>query len=226
MRHKPNQVQVGEQQRAFGWENVMVRTTLAILAFLIVPTVSQAQCDNHGTARWPVKTSAISTADNDAHTLTADAFVHAQDLDINSQDVPNDSFISQDAQIGNATVREGQLVQVSGYISDVRCEKGDGDYHADFRADDSVSGACAEVEVPNPDNIADQNTKARVSEARQAFDGWLNQQTPVHVTLIGQLFYDYTHHSATDPGGGRGAGHCAATLWEIHPLLKVFVLNA
>lgn len=198
----------------------------AIVVVLAIPIAARAQCDSHGAARWPVKTSAISTADNDVHRLTAQAFVNASDLSVKPQDVPNDGFIDQDVKIGDASVREGQLVEVSGYLSDVRCEHKDGDYHGDFRADGSGSGPCAEVEVPYPENIAGPATKDRVTEARQAFDQWLNQRGVYHVTLVGQLFYDSTHQSSPDPGGGRGKGHCAATLWEIHPVLKVFPWQA
>lgn len=201
----------------------MRRVLLLIAIVCCLPTAAYAQCDKHGSARWPVKTSAISTASNAATILTPDAFVNAPDLDIPASAVPDDRFIAQDATIGDKVVREGQLVEITGFVSDVRCEENDGDYHGDFRADGSGAGPCAEVEVPFPGNVAGPATNARVAEARQAFDQWVGQKTTVHVTLIGQLFYDSTHHSSTDPGGGRGAGHCAATLWEIHPVLKVFV---
>lgn len=199
--------------------------TLGCLLVVISHTNARAQCTSHGTARWPVKTSAISTADNDAHTILAQDFVQAADLNISPNEVPNDSFIAQDAQIGNETVREGNLVLIRGYLSDVRCEVNDGDYHGDFRPDDGGSGPCAEVEVPYPENIPDAYTRGHIQAVRDTFDQWLGQSQTVHVTLIGQLFYDETHHSSGNPGGGRGRGHCAGTLWEIHPVLKVFMLQ-
>lgn len=201
-----------------------VLSCIAVVIVVSVPAVAHAQCNGSGTARWPVKTSAISSATNTASQLDVAAFVIAPDLGITS--APNNSFIDQNVTIGGVTVREGQLVQVTGYLSDVHCDK-DGDYHGDLRANDSGTGPpCAIVEVPYPPNVANPETNARVSEARQAFDQWLDQHTIVHVTLVGQLFYDSTHHSSTNPGGGRGTGFCAKTLWEIHPVLKVFVAGA
>jgi hypothetical protein len=202
-------------------------SALALVGLLttLTGTDARGQCDSHGTARWPVKTSAISTADNDAHTILAQDFVQAPDLNISANEVPNDSFISQDVQIGAETVREGNLVLIRGYLSDVRCEANDGDYHGDFRPDDTGSGPCAEVEVPYPENISDVYTRGHVQNVRTAFDQWLSKSQTEHVTLIGQLFYDETHHSSGSAGGGRGKGHCAGTLWEIHPVLKVFMLQ-
>ena len=195
-----------------------------IMILSLLPAMTNAQCDKHGTARWPVKTSAISTADNNATILAADDFVNGPDLDISAAAVPDDRFIDQDVTIGRKIVREGQLVEISGFVSDVRCEQNDGDFHGDFRAAGNGTGPCAEVEVPYPGNVSNPTTNARVTEARQAFDQWVGRSATVHVTLIGQLFYDSTHHSSSNPGGGRGASRCAATLWEIHPVLKVFVL--
>jgi len=49
---------------------------------------------------------------------------------------------------------------------------------------------------------------------------------PMRMRLVGQLFYDQTHSTSGDPGGGRGKqGHHAATLWEIHPLFSATFLD-
>lgn len=194
---------------------------------IVVSHSALAQCNSQGKARWPVKTSAISTANNDAHVVSAQDFIQAPDLDITSNDAPNDSFIQLAVQIGSDTLHEGDLVLIRGYLSDVRCEAGDGDYHGDLRADDSGSGPCAEVEVPYPPNISDDYTRGHVQGVRDTFDQWLGQTQTAHVTLIGQLFFDATHNgtSSGDPGGGRGKGRCAATLWEVHPVVKMFMLQ-
>src|SRR5262249_23299500 len=51
---------------------------------------------------------------------------------------------------------------------------------------------------------------------------------PIFVRVEGQLFFDTAHYpTATDPGGGRGKDGChAATVWEIHPVTSITLVNA
>src|SRR5439155_7209774 len=114
----------------------------------------------------------------------------------------------------------------------------DGDYHiqvSDSRTDrDNV----VIMEVPYPDFASNAQLKTKVDALRAKLRGKLHKGTefsmskgscmlhPVRMRLVGQLFYDETHSTSGDPGGGRGKqGHHAATLWEIHPLFSATFLD-
>ncbi len=116
--------------------------------------------------------------------------------------------------LGGADFQEGDFVTTSGYVLASVCEQDDGDFHIDL-APSAHASTCAVVEVPNPYFIGQRNLAQSV-DASEAFAKSLSQGQ--HITVTGQLFYDAQHGS---DGGGRGIGHCARSLWEIHPVFRV-----
>ncbi|MBV8532085.1 MAG: hypothetical protein JO104_12275 [Candidatus Eremiobacteraeota bacterium] len=98
-----------------------------------------------------------------------------------------------------------------------KCEGDDGDFHIDL-ADSADATTCAVVEVPNPTYISDTTLQPMVAAAEQT----AKQLSPGDsITVSGQLFYDMTHGGGASPGGGRGKGYCAQSLWEVHPIFNI-----
>jgi hypothetical protein len=125
--------------------------------------------------------------------------------------------LPQPIALGNEQFHEGDLVSVSGFVLKSTCEHDDGDFHIDLGSSANAA-TCLIVEVPNPAYIASPPLRAAVAKAEIAAKS-LSPGT--RVTVSGQLFYDATHMSSTDPGGGRGVGHCARSLWEVHPVFSI-----
>jgi hypothetical protein len=136
----------------------------------------------------------------------------------------DDERIPVPVSVGSTSVREGQIVAVEGYVYAIGCES-DGDYHIDVTATDHADDTtCFVAEVPLPQYISDASLRSIVTRARA--EGAALQPGD-HIHIVGQFFYDAWHMPNTpaklhdDPGGGRGKGHCAGTLWEVHPILSV-----
>jgi hypothetical protein len=85
---------------------------------------------------------------------------------------------------------------------------------------------CLISEAPDSDEIADADLKALAMQVRDQLGTlpkgiFTCKAKPVAVTVTGQLFLDAHHIGKGDPGGGRGANHCATTAWEIHPITGI-----
>jgi hypothetical protein len=119
--------------------------------------------------------------------------------------------------LGNNDFHEGDLVTVSGVVIVSTCEHDDGDFHIDLGSADG-SSTCAIVEVPNPAYIAPGPLRTLIASAEAVAKTLAPGD---QVTVSGQLFYDATHTSSADPGGGRGKHRCAQSLWEVHPVLSI-----
>jgi hypothetical protein len=125
--------------------------------------------------------------------------------------------IPQPVAIGTEQYHEGDLVTVTGFVLSSTCEHDDGDFHIDL-GDKAGGGTCAVVEVPNPTYIGDANLRAAVTKAQATAH---TLAVGDRITVSGQLFYDATHTTQHDPGGGRGVRHCAKSLWEVHPVFNI-----
>lgn len=204
-------------------------------------TAPSASCDTKGPGkeRWAIKTS-LSKATVSAQTLD-DAISSAADV-ADFMTVKNigkiaKSFdtkrVSTPISLAGDSVKEGDIVGVTGFIRSVGCE-GDGDFHVNISPSRSTT-KCAVVEVPNPAKLEHTPSAAFVKQKTAALRKTLakmyaaakaNNKTYPKVTFAGQLFYDGTHFTASKPGGGRGAQlapgtPCATRLWELHPALAL-----
>jgi hypothetical protein len=121
--------------------------------------------------------------------------------------------------IGGRQLREGNFIRVSGVVLASTCEHDDGDFHVDL-GDSANSDTCAVVEVPNSAYIEQQPLAAMIGAAEAKAKGLARGED---VSVIGQLFYDTAHGGTSSPGGGRGVGHCAQSLWEVHPVFAISI---
>jgi len=119
------------------------------------------------------------------------------------------------------------MISVEGFLYRARCQK-DGDYHLEIGVRSTSRTQCLIVEAPDPDEIEDEALKARVAKVRETLDtldpglfSGAADTTSVPVKITGQFFLDAYHIGGTDPSGHRGTGHCAANVWEIHPLTAI-----
>lgn len=128
----------------------------------------------------------------------------------------DDERISDPVEIGDVTAYEGQTVTASGTVVASTCEKDDGDFHIDLGS--GSSDECAVVEVSNPYYIRNAELRSKVNKAEGIAKGL---RVGDHIAVIGQLFYDTAHGGNADPGGRRGKGYCARSLWEIHPVFDI-----
>ncbi len=207
--------------------------TVAVLACAtleIVPATAPAASSNPnpqagqlcpfgpGKARWAVKTSlAQDQSPSKLATLGIDGLISAPDLQVDSAALSAPVRIPQPVAIGAEEYHEGDLVTVSGFVLSSTCEHDDGDFHIDL-GDKAGGATCAVVEVPNPTYIGDETLRAAVTKA-QAMARTLVAGS--RITVSGQFFYDATHTTKNDPGGGRGVRHCAKSLWEVHPVFNI-----
>ncbi len=128
----------------------------------------------------------------------------------------DDERIPDPVVIGEVTAYEGQTVTASGTVVASTCEKDDGDFHLDLGPEGG--GECVVAEVPNPYYIRNKQLRGRVSLAEGTAK---SLGVGDHITVTGQLFYDTAHGGGSDPGGRRGKGRCARSLWEIHPVFEI-----
>jgi len=184
-----------------------------------------------GKARWAIKTSIV-------HTVSSAQFVDLSDL----LAFPN-AELDMAQKRGLATGRmprqdgmrfkEGDMIVTEGTLDLVKCSPDDDDFHIQIRTKDDET-RCMIVEVPNGRYVSQPGLGGQVDKVRafirNTFYGGKKPKgkldTPVRVSVTGQLFYDATHDTAADPGGRRGSGGCkAVNLWELHPVVKIGVVQ-
>jgi hypothetical protein len=125
------------------------------------------------------------------------------------------------------SLKEGDMISVEGFLYRARCQK-DGDFHLEIGVTNKKSSHCLIVELPDPNQIADDVLRRSVVQAHQTLDGldkgiFSGTASAVPVKITGQFFVDAHHIGAGDPGGGRGTKHCATNVWEIHPITAIEV---
>lgn len=197
-----------------------------------------------GVARWDLKTSLMT--DGLAETPANLTFTALRGLKPPPADLLKHPDVRMRAS-GASGPQEGDIVSTDAWVQLVAVEaskkKGssevtDGDYHIQVSATRTNRDDVVIVEVPRPDFISDPALRQQVDALRTMLRTKLHSGTefslntgscivhPVKMRLVGQLFYDETHSTANDPGGGRGKqGHHAATLWELHPLFAATILS-
>lgn len=199
--------------------------------------------------RWPIKTS-IASSGALAQPIPERVTVleHLKDFKPTLPEPSYSSAFIKGSDIPSsvglpAGLQEGQTVQTEGYVHLVAFEvDDDSDYHIQINEAPTndpadLNKGCLIVEVPHPDATNDPQLKAEFAAAREFLrhncftdktpSGTV--QSPIHVRVTGQLFYDLYHslHGNTkDPGGGRGkkVGNTvmhATTIWELHPVTKI-----
>jgi hypothetical protein len=189
----------------------------------------------NGEDRWSIKTSVPSGA------LTQEV----KEVDLQSLiDSPN-PILSQkqkaaianrrwagrlsvsDKEGNDISLKEGDMISVEAFLYRARCQK-DGDFHLEIGVTDKKGSHCLIVEVPDPEETAEDGLKERVVGVRQALDSldqgiFSGTASAVPVKITGQFFLDAHHIGAGDPGGNRGTKHCATNVWEIHPVTDLEV---
>jgi hypothetical protein len=122
--------------------------------------------------------------------------------------------------------QEGDFVETTGWIHYILHETDD-DYHIQVSGSSKNGGKCVIVEIPDPVNGKNADTRRHWTAGR-AFVDSLNKGKPapkggkkigpVFVRIRGQLFYDLSH----SPNEKRGRGDMpAGTIWEIHPVWEI-----
>jgi len=107
-----------------------------------------------------------------------------------------------------STLHEGDIVRTTGWLYLIAWENksgGDSDYHMQLATSKTDGNNCVVVEVPDPDvswrtdvrpeslpsSAPDAGSQAPARSGLGKFREKMN--SPVHVTVTGQLFYDTSH---------------------------------
>ena len=197
-----------------------------------------------GVARWDIKTSLMPGGLN--QTPTNMKFAALRGLNAPAADLLKHSDVRMRQQ-GASGPQEGDIISTDAWVQLVAVEaskkKGtnevtDGDYHIQVSGSRTNRDNVVIVEVPQPEFVSDPALRQEVDALRTMLRAKLHNGTefslntgscmahPVKMHLVGQLFYDETHSTTNDPGGGRGKqGHHAATLWELHPLFAATIVS-
>jgi hypothetical protein len=209
----------------------------AFLFVLIAAALVAAQAPPHpGVMRWSIKTSIPAGAEIDhAKSVKLADMLQFPEPPASINVTKNDSRF-QSALIpsfpNSLNLKEGDIVRVRGWLHIIAAED-DGDYHIQLSASRSDGNQCLIVEAPRPETDFVTSTdlwpllEAERSWARDKLLHDVNKEPssggncmdhPPYVEFTGQLFYDDSHvHD--QPRGKKGQK--AATLWELHPLLKM-----
>ena len=191
-------------------------------------------CIQHGTERWPVKTS-LPPAGAPTRIMTLADALSLPKL----TDVKKDDPRYQKTRIMDQSVKEDTLVTISGWLYLVGFESDDCDFHIQISPQPRTSknpatqdDTCIIVEVPSGQYAA--SVADRVEAVRQwVIDNLLHKiaptigsvhvmDHPVYVTVTGALFYDDAHTYLANGGTGRGKkGMESNTLWELHPVTSI-----
>lgn len=128
--------------------------------------------------------------------------------------------------------KEQQVYALEGDVWLVKTEGNDCDFHMELSGPGGrVTDDRIIVEIPqgasfvtSRENLLDALVQAGLKKPKGKFSRKL--EPPIRVRLTGYAFYDGKHYSPKNPKRGTGHGSSAvATLWEIHPVWKVEVLN-
>lgn len=201
------------------------RIVLWFLAQLLVPSALRAQgssCTAIGADRWAVKTMAPAAGVPRALTLAeiaalpvpttvsagARGVAHLEGRYLEA--VPADSL------------REGQLVTVTGWVRLVKVSADDCDLHIQMTPERAAPDPMIIVEIPRPDrkHVHDAALRALLAIARDSLRAAVKAAgLPQLLTITGALFFD-TSHFPDCANRGVGGMH-AASCWEIHPVIAV-----
>jgi hypothetical protein len=217
----------------------MLNQRLSIILFLCLTFASGVWARDcgfeKGEDRWSIKTSVPQGA------LTKDP----QEVDLESLiDSPNPTLspkqktalakrrwagriAASDKDGDLVSLKEGAMISVEGFLYRARCQK-DGDFHLEIGVTNRKTSHCLIVELPDPDEITDDDLRDRIVQARQTLDsmdkGIFTGKSPaVPVKITGQFFVDAHHITASNPGGNLGTKHCATNVLEIHPVTDIEV---
>jgi hypothetical protein len=223
-----------------------MRTGIAYLAATVsiafcVQAAAQTCQYEKGEARWEIKTSVPQGSDLlKASKIELRELIELENpqLSASERKAIQSKRWSGEVQAAGVSLHEGYLVSVAGYLYRSRCQK-DGDYHLEIGfAPARADASCLIVEIPDPDQISDEQLKSMVQAARDALESNYSdsrsshsRSKPPRIRIVGQLFLDETHSHPNDPGGGRGTllasgRHCATNVWEIHPVMSLGAADA
>jgi hypothetical protein len=214
-------------------KSLRVLAFVLLAASLLVAAAPQTPALKPGVERWPIKTS-LATGVDPAKSKTV-AFAGLIQLADPPGAKKNDPAF-QSARIlpfsNSLNVKEGDILTVTAWLHIIATEA-DGDYHIQISAGRNDGNQCLIVEIPRPEPefVASADLRPLFDAARTLCRTQLLHSAttepsstgncmvhPPYVTVTGQLFYDDSH--VGDPP--RGKQHqLAATLWELHPVVKI-----
>jgi hypothetical protein len=189
-----------------------------------VTFLSPTECSGeHGVYRWGIKTD---------HEVPPDAIPAANKLkpsDIAAWPEPTGKITTHTPRSG----REKDWFEVTGKVSLVRAEA-DGDLHIQLVNADGSSQVNVVVEIP----VKQFPGEDPWSELRTTAFGWTTARFPFKTTsgekltlmkhpvirVQGKAFFDATHKGTT-PNRRKDEPDMEVTVWEIHPVMTLEVLQ-
>lgn len=212
-----------------------LRVILPLIAAVLALTVSAGEI-KPGVERWGIKTSVPPNANlehpvlitfQDLATLP-DPVAHPKRNDKNFDAARFPAFEN------TRGIKEGDIVAVQGWLHLVASEE-DGDYHAQISNSPTSGDDCVVVEIPidDPRFVPSPELRAKLESVRHTIDadvlkgkkagsGGRVIKPAIHVEVAGQLFFDDSH-VGDKPRGKKGMK--AITLWELHPVTVITVLQ-
>jgi hypothetical protein len=191
-----------------------------------LPTVtflSPVECKkNHGEWRWDVKT------DRDQPPATVPKDHRVTVADVAAWDPPEKRVGKRTPRLG----REKEWFQLTGRVVLVKAEQ-DGDLHVQLGDPKEESEFEVVVEVPLDNRVE----KSPWSNIRKKVFSWSSQKFPFTtktgkklkltknpvIRVTGKAFWDAVHQKKATPN--RRRGRRAVTVWEIHPVMRLEVLD-
>jgi hypothetical protein len=195
----------------------------AILPVLLVFALLSAQEVQH--ERWPIKTSYHENGVTPKKIwLSTLRKLKSPKLEAGKKNKDYDDKLLPGAFRGFS---EGDFVETTGWVHYILHEADD-DYHIQVSGSSKNGNNCVIVEIPDPVNAKDADTRQHWAAARAYIDSLNNGKPapksgkavkyPYFVRIQGQLFYDLSH--TKNQIRGRG-GMKAGTIWEIHPVWTI-----
>lgn len=199
------------------------RWILAVV--IIVPWLHSAPATKH--ERWKIKTS------------YAVAPVTAKTINLSTLETLGEPLPGQPKPVSKyaATLlpgkfhgfKEGDFVQTTAWLHLAAFSADDSDYHLQVTRSKTSGNNCVIVEIPDPRNAPNKETRTQWENARKFIDSLCGNKRPseggkpvgpLHVRVTGQLFYDLSHET---PGSRGKNGMKAITSWEVHPVWKITI---
>jgi len=138
--------------------------------------------------------------------------------------IPSDQWDSDDPLIKRE--RDRLLYALTGYVRLVKLET-DCDFHVQVAQSPNIASAQVIVEVPRQfDEVQRELMRILGMTDGQRSKTW-KPQPPPKVQFVGFAFLDAPHQSnpPTKEGHGHGPAGVVQTLWELHPVVNVRLLQ-
>lgn len=125
--------------------------------------------------------------------------------------------------------REKKLYKLTGYIMLAKISPDDCDIHMEIASSPDTAADRIIAEAPNTSEYCEVQkeifgaVKAKLNKKLGTTARRFDPSTGfIKLTVAGYAFFDQSHYSYSNPkkGHGHGSSH-VATIWEIHPVVKV-----